>query len=81
VQQSEKIREKVKKFCNCLVPNITYCVQGLSCPGLVMSMVFCVQGLSMYRMRANNCVRGGSRGVIKISTVSLRPRDPILQCH
>jgi hypothetical protein len=40
VQQSEKIREKVKKFCNCLVPNITYCVQGLSCPGLVMSMVF-----------------------------------------
>jgi hypothetical protein len=30
-----------------LVPNITYCVRGLSCPGFVMSRVCRVQGLSV----------------------------------
>jgi hypothetical protein len=55
VQQSEKIRENVKKFCNsihCLALRITSIVsrvcrvRGLSCPGFVVSRVCHVQGLS-----------------------------------
>jgi hypothetical protein len=56
VQQSEKIRENVKKFCNsihCLAHSLTSIVsrvcrvRGLSCPGFVVSRVCRVQGLSV----------------------------------
>jgi hypothetical protein len=56
VQQSEKIRENVKKFCNsihCLAHSLASIVsrvcrvRGLSCPGFVVSRVCRVQGLSV----------------------------------
>jgi hypothetical protein len=56
VQQSQKIRENVKKFCNsihCLALSLTSIVsrvcrvRGLSCPGFVVSRVCRVQGLSV----------------------------------
>jgi hypothetical protein len=58
VQQSEKIRENVKKFCNsihCLDLSLTSIVsrvcrvRGLLCPGFVVSRLS-VQGLSVQRL-------------------------------
>jgi hypothetical protein len=39
VRKSGRMCESFVNSIHCLVPNLTYCVQGLSCPGFVVSRV------------------------------------------